>query len=112
MTANYEEAARNHLIDLQYIDGVLAALIEMISNTDHLLIENVAVSPAFQRKGLGRMLMAHAEEVAASLGHSKLRLCTNKKMVENICLYSSLGYSIDREEDRGDRIGVHMSKAI
>jgi hypothetical protein len=48
MTADYAEAVNRHRIDLLYLDGRLAALIEMIPETDHLLIENVAVSPAFR----------------------------------------------------------------
>jgi GNAT superfamily N-acetyltransferase len=63
MTADYAEASRKHRIDLLYVDEALAALIETIPQIDHLLIENVAVSPPFQRRGLGRKLMAHAERV-------------------------------------------------
>ena len=68
MAADYADAVRKHRIDLLYLDGTLAALIEMIPETDHLPIENVAVSPPFQGRGLGRKLLAHAERVAASLG--------------------------------------------
>jgi GNAT superfamily N-acetyltransferase len=78
MTADYAEAVQKHRIDLLYLGGKLAALIEMIPEADHLLIENVAVSPAFQGRGLGRKLMAHAEQVAATLGHSEVKLYTNK----------------------------------
>src|SRR5689334_21319491 len=63
MTADYTEAVRSHRIDLLDSDGALAALIEMIPQADHLLIENVAVSPAHQGRGLGRKLLAHAEQV-------------------------------------------------
>jgi hypothetical protein len=53
MLADYAEAVQKHRIDLLYLAGDLAALIEMIPQTGHLLIENVAVSPAFQRRGGG-----------------------------------------------------------
>ena len=69
MVADYAEAVRKHRFDLLYVNGELAALIETISCPDHLLIENVAVSPAFQGKGFGRILMAHAETLAASSEH-------------------------------------------
>ena len=68
MTADDVEAVRRHRIDLLYLDGTLAALIEMIPGSDHLLIENVAVAPAFQGRGSGRNLMAHAEQVARIVG--------------------------------------------
>jgi GNAT superfamily N-acetyltransferase len=54
MLADYAAAVRDHRIDLVYRDGILVGLIEMIPESDHLLIENVAVSPAFQGQGLGR----------------------------------------------------------
>ena len=59
MTADYDEAVARHRFDLPHVDGVLAALIETICEPDHLLVENVAVSPSFQGRGLGRRLMAH-----------------------------------------------------
>jgi ribosomal protein S18 acetylase RimI-like enzyme len=112
MTADYEAAVRNHRIDLLYVDGELAALIEMIPQADHLLIENVAVAPARQGKGLGHELLAHAEQVAAALGYSETRLYTNQLMAENVRLYRKLGYRIDREEPIADGFRVHMSKRL
>ena len=38
MTADYAEAVRSHRIDLLYVDGKLAALIETIPGAGHLLI--------------------------------------------------------------------------
>jgi GNAT superfamily N-acetyltransferase len=112
MTADYAEAVQKHRIDLLYLGGKLAALIEMIPEADHLLIENVAVSPAFQGRGLGRKLMAHAEQVAATLGHSEVKLYTNKLFAENVGLYQKLGYGVDREEAWTGGIIVHMSKTV
>jgi GNAT superfamily N-acetyltransferase len=112
MVADYAEAVRNHRIDLLYVGGKLAALIETILKTDHLLIENVAVSPVFQGRGYGRKLMAHAEQLAASLGHGEIRLYTNKLFVENVQLYRKLGYRVDREEAFKGGFVVHMSKPL
>jgi ribosomal protein S18 acetylase RimI-like enzyme len=112
MAADYAEAVRKHRIDLLYLDGELAALIEMVAGDDHLLVENVAVSPAFQRRGLGRRLMAHAERVAASLGHPLVRLYTNRLFAGNVELYRRLGYGVDREEEFRGGVAVHMSKPI
>lgn len=112
MTADYAEAVRNHRFDLLYLEGKLAALIETIPEADHLLIENVAVSPPFQGHGLCRKLIAHAEKVAASMGFSETRLYTNKLFAENVRLYGKLGYRVDREEEFQGGIVVHMSKSI
>jgi GNAT superfamily N-acetyltransferase len=112
MTADYVEALAKHRFDLLYVEGKLAALIETIAKVDHLLIENVAVSPPFQGRGLGRKVMAHAEKVAASLGFSETKLYTNKLFAENIQLYRMLGYRVDREEGFTGGVVVHMSKSI
>jgi ribosomal protein S18 acetylase RimI-like enzyme len=85
MTADYAEALRKHRIDLLYLDGKLAALIETIAEPDHLLIENVAVSPAFQGRGLGRKLIAHAEQLAGSLGHDEIKLYTPTSSFPKTC---------------------------
>ena len=51
MKANYEAAVREHLVDLLEVDGMLAALVEMIPESEWLLVENLAVAPTFQRRG-------------------------------------------------------------
>ena len=112
MTADCDAAIRDHRIDLLFQDGELAALIETIREPDHLLIENVAVDPAFQRRGLGRALVAHAEELAAELGYDEVRLYTNRLFDGNVRLYSALGYRIDREEPITGGVRVDMSKPI
>lgn len=112
MTADYDAVVRRHRFDLLLKDGVLAALIETVDEGDQLLIENLAVAPRFQRQGFGRMLIAHAEDVARDLGRARIRLYTNQRFSENIGLYEALGYAIDREEDVGVAVAVHMSKAL
>ncbi len=112
MTADYAAAVRDHRIDLLYLDGKLAARIETIPQSDHPLIENVAVSPAFQGHGLGRRLMAHAEGLAAGAGQTELRLYTNKMFAANVQLYLRLGYRLDREEVLSVGTAVHMSKRL
>ena len=112
MQADYERAVREHRIDLALLDGALAGLIETIDRPDHLLIENVAVAPAFQGRGVGRRLMAHAEQLAAEQGHAELRLYTNARFEENVALYRRLGYRVDREDEGPLGVAVHMSKRI
>jgi GNAT superfamily N-acetyltransferase len=110
MTADYDRAVVEHRLDLLLVDGELAGVIETVDEGDTLLIENVAVSPRFQRQGLGRRLLAHAEQLARDLGRPRIRLLTNQRFEENVLLYRRLGYAIDRQEDLGVAIAVHMSK--
>ncbi len=112
MAADYDAAVRHHLIDLLHVGGELVALIETILAADHLLIENVAVAPAVQGRGYGRTLMAHAEQLAISLGYDEIRLYTNKLFDANVRLYHQLGYQVDREEAFAGGIVVHMRKKL
>ena len=112
MTADFDAAIRDHRVDLLREGERVVALIETIAEPEALLIENVAVSPAYQGRGLGRRLIAHAERLAAAMGYGEIRLYTNARFVENVAFYQRLGYAITREEPfLGGRI-THMSKAL
>ena len=76
------------------------------------MIENVAVAPVFQGRGLGRHLLTHAEQLALDLGYAEVRLYTNKMFEANVRLYLAVGYRIDREETSALGVTVYMSKPI
>ena len=112
MTADYAVALRQHVIDLLYDEDVLVAMIEMIPEPDHLLIENLAVLPAQQGHGFGKKLMANAELRARELGYAEIRLYTNKLFAGNVAFYRKLGYRVDGESAYLGGFIVHMSKRI
>lgn len=112
MVADYDVAVRDHIIDLLEINAELVALVEMIPKPDHLVIENIAVAPAFQGQGHGRRLMDHAEHYAAESGFQEVRLYTNQRFATNIELYRRLGYHIEREEVVSVGVVVHMRKTL
>lgn len=112
MAADYKAALKYHRFDLLEQDGRLIALIETIDKADHVLIENVAVHPHHQGKGLGRRLIDQAESLAAQKGYNYVRLYTNQKFTDNLDLYARLGYAIDREESFQGGICVHMIKRL
>jgi GNAT superfamily N-acetyltransferase len=113
MTADYDRAVADHVIDLWEEDGGLVALIEVVPKADHLLIENLAVRPDQQGKGLGDRLLLHAEELARSLGFAEIRLYTNAAFAANLAFYSKRGY---REFLRNSlvpgSVTVHMMKRL
>ncbi|HEX4027847.1 MAG TPA: GNAT family N-acetyltransferase [Rhizomicrobium sp.] len=92
--------------------GIIQGLIVLLPQKDALLLDNVAVDPACQGSGLGRRLLAFAEQAARAAGHGVIRLHTNEAMTENIALYTRLGYA---ETHRGEEKGlrrVYMEKQI
>jgi len=112
MLVDYDAALRNDRVDMLHIDGVLAAIVHTIRKPDYLEIYNVAVAPEYQGRGLGRLMLAHGETLAASLGYDEIRLYTNKAFVENIELYLRVGYTIYREEPFKEGFTIYMKKPL
>jgi ribosomal protein S18 acetylase RimI-like enzyme len=87
-------------------------VIVLIPAGDSMLIENIAVLPSAQTRGLGRQLMRFAEQRATDVGRDRLTLYTNEVMVENLAMYARLGY---RETSRRPEHGynrVFMEKRL
>ncbi len=59
---------------------------------DHMHLENIAVLPERQGRGVGRALIAHVEAETRRKGLAAVELYTNEKMTENLALYPRLGY--------------------
>ncbi len=110
MKVDYADAITRHRFDLLYAGDELIGLIETVPEGDFLLIENVAVLPAFHGRGFGTRLVTFAEDLASSLGLAGTRLYTNKLFVANLRLYTALGYRVEREETLNGGVAVHMVK--
>lgn len=112
MDADYDAAVAGGRAWAADDGGQIAGLLVLEEHDDHLLVENVAVEPARQREGIGRALLAFAEQRAAELGLHELRLYTNVLMTENQALYTRLGYrEFERRGEKG-RAAVFMSKRL
>jgi ribosomal protein S18 acetylase RimI-like enzyme len=90
----------------------VAGLIVLVPAQDHLLIENVAVDPERQGKGVGRSLLAYAETYATKHHIPELRLYTNAAMTENLALYQHLGYREDGRRTENGLKRVFFSKRL
>lgn len=113
MGADHARAVLEHRVDLVEDGGHLLALIETVLRPDDLLIVNLAVAPARQGAGLGRHLLAHAENLARAAGRPAVRLYTNRLMAANVALYGRHGYAVERLEDTGTvGTAVHMAKVL
>jgi len=73
---------------------------------DHWHLENVAVDPDAQGRGIGHALIDHVESVARAGGAVAVELYTNAKMTGNQTLYPRLGYieTGRRTEEGFDRV--------
>jgi ribosomal protein S18 acetylase RimI-like enzyme len=93
-------------------EGEIAGLLILEADGNHMVIDNVAVDPSRQGRGLGRRLLAYAEERARERGISRLRIYTHQKMTENIELYTRLGYVEYERRTVDGRDGVFMAKRL
>ena len=84
----------------------ITAVLTLYPRDDHLYVENIAVDPAAQGRGLGRALMEFAEQEAARRGLNRIALVTHEAMTENQAIYARLGYTETgrRSEDGYRRI--------
>lgn len=104
MTADYAEAVRGGLTWVAAEDGEIVGLLVLVVQPDHLVLENVAVLPSAQGRGIGARLLAFAEEQARALGRDEIRLYTNEAMTENLAYYPRHGYTpTHRAEQDGFR---------
>lgn len=80
-------------------------------NNDILFIENIALLPSAQGKGLARWIIEHLEKRALAYGCLAAELYTNAKMHENLLLYAHLGFQETkrRREDGFDRVFFRKS---
>lgn len=77
-------------------------LICLVNDGDALLVENVAVHPTAQGRGIGQALMEFAQTRARESGIRTLRLYTNQIMADNVRFYSHLGYrEVERRVEDG-----------
>ena len=63
----------------------------------HLL--PIGIFPQHQRKGIGRALLEHMEEVARQYGSSEMRLWTAVDNEPALCFFEKTGYQIIGSED-------------
>ncbi|MEQ9607365.1 MAG: GNAT family N-acetyltransferase, partial [Kiloniellaceae bacterium] len=71
-------------------EGAVAGILVLEDHPDdhggYLLLDNIAVDPAYHGRGLGKRLMTFTEEEARRRGYRVIELYTNEVMVENIAL--------------------------
>ncbi len=104
MTADYADLIARGAVSVLLEGGELRGVLVLKQEEAMLWIENVAVHPGHHHRGIGRRLLAYAEQRARVAHVLEVRLYTHELMVENISLYRRLGYQeVERREEEGFR---------
>jgi ribosomal protein S18 acetylase RimI-like enzyme len=104
--ADYGALVNEGAVTVAVDGGSIVGVLVLRPQQDSLLLENVAVAPQKQGRGIGRALLAFAERRARELDLPKVTLYTNSRMTENLSLYPRLGYvEVGRRVEAGfDRV--------
>ncbi len=112
MLDDYDALVRDGHVQVLEEGGAIVAILVLLPQDGHLLLDNIAVVPAAHGRGYGRRLVAHAEAEARRLGFAELRLYTHVLMTENIALYTRLGFSETHRVTEKGFARVYMRKPV
>ncbi|GAA4963460.1 GNAT family N-acetyltransferase [Pseudonocardia tropica] len=102
--ADYAAAVRGATMWVAEDHGRVVGLLVLLDGDGRLLLDNVAVDPSAQGRGVGARLLAFAEDEARRRGHDRIELYTNEAMTENLDYYPHQGYvETHRAEQDGYR---------
>jgi ribosomal protein S18 acetylase RimI-like enzyme len=96
------------LEDAERIAGILV----LEETPAGMLLDNIAVLPQYQGKGVGRALLEFAEAEARQRGFGAIHLYTHALMTENIALYCRIGYAETRRVTEKGYDRVYMTKRV
>jgi GNAT superfamily N-acetyltransferase len=92
MLADYAEIIERREVHAALCDDEVVGVIVLARTSEGFCLDNIAVRPGSQGKGIGRLLLQLAESEAARQGFDSIYLYTNELMTENRTLYGSMGY--------------------
>jgi GNAT superfamily N-acetyltransferase len=93
-------------------ENAFAGYIVFYSRCEHLHLENVAVLPKISGKGVGRVLVEYAEQVARDSKLNAVELYTNEAMTENIVMYENMGYEEKERKQQDGFARVFFRKPV
>lgn len=111
MTADYARLVAAREVWVAGTDRLVGLLVLEVG-ADHVFIQNIAVHPDAQGRGVGGALLAHAEARARRARLPEIRLYTNVAMTENRAWYGRHGYREVGEEAEGSFRRVRLVRPV
>ncbi len=112
MEQDYHQIIRECDVFIVPADQEVQGVVVLKRTDEGFLLDNIAVIPKAQGRGIGRALLEFAERQARSAGYDSIYLYTHEKMTENRELYSRIGYvEYDKRIEEG-LSRVYMRKRL
>jgi GNAT superfamily N-acetyltransferase len=112
MVENYTEVIERRQVSVADLGGEIVGVVVLAVAEEGFLLDNIAVRPSSQGKGIGKALLKFAESEARRLGHTSIYLYTNEKMTENQSLYAKIGYVEYARRSENGYHRVYMRKQL
>lgn len=112
MLADYPREITHHQVWVAELERQIIGGLVLVAKEGYLLLENIAVHPDHQGRGVGRALLQLADAEALSQGYRELRLYTHETMKENIALYTRIGWVETHREHQSGYARVFMRKRL
>jgi ribosomal protein S18 acetylase RimI-like enzyme len=112
MLDDYAQVIAGREVYVAESGGEVVGVLVLGPADEGFLLDNIAVSPAAQGKGLGRRLLDLAEARAKAAGYTSIYLYTHVKMIENQAIYGKRGYVEYDRRTEGGLTRVFMRKKL
>jgi ribosomal protein S18 acetylase RimI-like enzyme len=112
MTADYAQAVRSRQAWVAVEGGEVIGFAILIAQPGYLLLDNIAVRPDMQDRGIGTRLLDLAEDHARSLHLGEIRLYTNEAITENLSYYPRHGYAETHRTEQDGFRRVYFRKPL
>lgn len=112
MLDDYAALIRHDCVTVAVEGGALIGLIVMWARADHWYVDNIAVWPEHQGRGVGTMLLAQAERVALAEGFGEIRLSTDEAMTADSTYYQRSGYTETHRSLESGYRRINYSRAL
>ena len=112
MLDDYAKIIHEQPVHVAEVDGKIVGILVLDVTEEGFLLENVAVDPAVKGSGVGKRLLALAEEEARRQGHASIYLYTHEKMTENQVYYARIGYAEYARRTESGLARVYMRKPL
>lgn len=112
MLADYHEVVADDETWVAVKGVEIVGVLVLEPEAESLLVENVAVAPHAQGRGIGHLLLDHAELRAREHGLGEVRLYTHRTMTENQAIYRSRGFVEDERRTEDGFARVFLRKPL